>query len=89
MAESPSTADGTKEHKINRLRGERSLPSLPPAPLSTLTLRPARHAEGVAIKGGRATAKSRKGGVERGLVGGLEGGGEAKERRGRTVAPKE
>jgi hypothetical protein len=43
----------------------------------------------VAIKGGRATAKSRKGGVERGLVGGLEGGGEAKERRGRTVAPNE
>jgi len=31
-------------------------------------------------------AKSRKGGVERGLVGGLEGGG---ERRGRKVAPKE
>jgi len=52
-------------------------------------MRPARHAEGVAIKGGQATAKSRKGGAERGLVGGLEGGGEAKERRGRKVAPKE
>jgi len=34
--------------------------------------------------------RARGGGVvERGLVGGLEGGGEAKERRVRKVAPKE